>query len=118
VDAYLGLIAEGPGLAAVEVEDAGHSLGFILGASRLARFMVRSDDALRVDLQSGRPFLPPATSAVGFDIFLLGKEELEKADPSVFARLVNAQQDEVVRKPLLPHLAVRDLPVIGKRPNQ
>ena len=44
--------------------------------------------------------------AEGLDILLLREEELEEADTSVLAGLLDAEQHEVIRYSLLAHLAV------------
>ena len=48
-------------------------------------------------------------------ILLPREEELEKANTAVLAGLVDAQQHEVVREPVLSHLTVSDPSVVGER---
>src|SRR5262249_21396538 len=76
---------------------------------------VLSGEAFGVDLKGRTPLLLAPPLAEHGDIFLPRKEELQEADTAVLARLVDAQEDEVIRQPSLRQLAVRDPAVVGER---
>src|SRR4051812_19742117 len=59
----------------------------------------RRNEPSRVDLNGGRVLLSPLALAEGIQVSLPRYEELQKAHPLVPARLIDAQQHQVVLQP-------------------
>ena len=102
------VLTSGPS-SSVSVGPRGRLLRCFLAAPPFLFPPTLSGDTLRVDFEAGPPLLPSPSLAERLDILLLREQELEEADAAVLAGLVDAQQDEVVGEPPLPHLAVGDL---------